>query len=168
MDGAELGKEPPGRLGLTPGSVSCKGSGCTHHLPEAKNPGLWTPESLTTRVSEFITPSGAACVSLGDARLSPHCPACIPDLLPLSHCPHRWSWSQSRAWGNSFAARDLSRAGLGKMDPWASSSESDIRILALITPPSPGHHLEMNSDSLHDRYPRGAPTCAQHLAQWSS
>lgn len=117
MDGAELGKEPPGLLGLTPGSVSCKGSGCTHRLPEPKNPALWRPKSLTMRVSELITPSGTTCASLGDALLSPHCPACIPDLLPLSHWPYWWSWSQSRAWGNISALPPGTLVGVGEDGP---------------------------------------------------
>lgn len=39
QDGAELGQEPPGLLGLTPGSVSCKRSGHIHHFPHpTQNP----------------------------------------------------------------------------------------------------------------------------------
>lgn len=117
--GQNWGRNPPGLLGLTPGSVSCKGSGCTHRLPEPKNPALWRPKSLTMRVSELITPSGTTCASLGDALLSPHCPACIPDLLPLSHWPYWWSWSQSRAWGNISALPPgtLVAQGWGRWSP---------------------------------------------------
>lgn len=44
-----------------------------------------------------------ACASVGDAHLSSYCPACVPGLLPLSRCPHSWSSSQSKAWGNISA-----------------------------------------------------------------